>query len=214
VALLVHGRRWPLLALYASTTMVTLVSTVHPLAHRTCLFLWPVTLMVLGGGAALAWRAAQGRLGSPWATRAVALAVLLAFCGLLTAWHLYNERVILSDLRRFAPLRWDQGCADRLLHQSAGGRSLVFYGSKYASSAFLAHGFERRSAASLEDLPFDVRGLPDVPRFWAVVDNPIASPVLEAWPGVARLDQLSRGAGLSAQPEECGAFLVVELSRP
>jgi hypothetical protein len=212
LALLVWMRRWRLLTLFAAAAGVTLAATVHPLAYRLVLVWWPVTLMVLGAAPVLAWRGLEPRLGSRALRYATAALLSAPLVGLALAWHLFNHRIVIPQIATFAATRWDEGCARRLLAEVP-PREPVFYGSKYVTSAFLAHGLERRAALPLAALPEEIRRHP-ARRWWAVVENPTALAATRSPDRRPDIEGAARQNGLAATTTDCGAFLLYELSGP
>lgn len=210
LALVVRFRRWKLLALFLATLAFTLVSVIHPYASRTCLFLWPATLLVLGAAPALAWRALAPR--TQGTVRAgLAAASVVASLSLVVAWHLYNVTLVRAH-ERFATARWDTSCASELLRRTDVDDPPVFYGSKYAVAAFLSEGLEKRAALPVSDLPEAAEALAPGQRLWAALDAP-SSGLPGAEVKFAAIEALGR-RGFSLESRDCGLFRLFEIRRP
>ncbi len=211
LGLLVHSRRFRLLALFLATLAFTLATMVHPYASRTCLFLWPSTLMVLGAAPALGWRLVSSTTRRRGIRRAFAGCAAGAAVVFVIAWHAYNLTLIEAH-RRFGALQWDESCAGYLLARTEANRHPVFYGSKYAVSAFLTQGLHRRQALPLSELSSAAQGLGSAEKIWAVLDDPGSSvPQAE---DKFRVVETLRESGLDVERRECGLFVVMGFSRP
>jgi hypothetical protein len=209
LGLLVHHRRFVLLALFLSTLSFTLGATVHPYASRTCLFLWPTTLVVLGAAPALGWRLASSRMTGRRTRLALASIAAATLVLLFAAWHAYNRTLIRASLR-FSNARWDETCAASLLAETESGSDAVSYGSKYSASAFLARGLERRPRRPLSEIE---SAADDRPRdtIWAVLDDPETGfPLAEE---KFRIVEALRERGFRVELRDCGVFVMAGFSR-
>ncbi len=211
LGLLVHFRRWLLLSLFLATLLFTLATTVHPYASRTCLFLWPSTLMVLGAAPALGWRLVSARTGRRGLRMALGSSAAAAAIVPFVLWHAYSVTLIEAN-RRFSEARWDESCAKYLLEQTESSSYPVFYGSKYTVSAFLTQGLDRRQALPLSELTGAALELRPTEKIWAVLDDPGSNlPSAEA---KFRVVDSLREKGLDVERRDCGTFVVLGFSRP
>lgn len=209
LGLLVVSRRWLLLSLFIATLTFTLATTVHPYASRTCLFLWPSTLMILGAAPALGWRLVQSRLRRPTVRIGLASAALSTYFVLFAVWHAYNRTLIQATLR-FSDARWDETCAAYVLERTSKSSIPVFYGSKYTVSALLTRGLDRRQALPLSELPDAVRRLHPGQTVWAVVDAPGSGLPLSE--DKYRVASALQGQGIHMEQRDCGVFAVLGYS--
>jgi hypothetical protein len=212
LGLTVRFRRWPLLALFLATLLFTLASTVHPYASRTCLFLWPATLMVLGAAPVFGWREICLRTTRRASRIALAACAVGALAAVFFTWHSYN-RTLIEASRRFAGKGWDEECARELLSRTDDVALPIFYGSKYAVSSFLSAGLERRSARPLSDLTAAAAGLRSGERVFVVVDDPEDSHLPRADTKYEIVEGL-REQGFTVEERDCGVFRIAELKIP
>jgi hypothetical protein len=210
LALLVHFRRALMLSLFLATLAFTLATTVHPYAGRTCLFLWPSTLMVLGAAPALGWRLVAARTRRRGIRMAFASGASLAVVLCFGAWHAYNLTLIGAN-QRFSETRWAESCAGYLLAQTESSSFPIFYGSKYTVSAFLTRGLHRRQALPLSELSGAVQELRPAERIWAVLDNPESDLPLAV--DKFRVVDSLRANGFEVERRDCGTFIVMGFSR-
>lgn len=212
LGLIVRFRRWPLLALFLATLLFTLASTVHPYASRTCLFLWPATLMVLGAAPVLGFREICLRTTRRSFRIALATCAVGALAALFVAWHSYN-RTLIEASRRFAGASWNEECAGHLLSRTEGSSRPVYYGSKYSVSTFLSAGLERRGALPLSELTSAAAGLGAGDTLWAVIDDPEDSDLPDAGAKYGSVESL-REQGMIVEERDCGVFRVAQVRRP
>lgn len=213
LVLLGWGRRFRLLLLFFLSLAFTLASTLHPRAFRSLLILWPVTILVLGTAPALAWRLLGPRIRFSAVRGLLAGGAVAALVAQPAAWIIWTRRVIIPEATRYSALHWDEGCAGRLLAVTDAATDPIYYGSKYASFAFLATGTYERFALPLHLLKPERRELDgDTPR-WVVLDGEWQRE--EPWASSQRdfRARAARAPGVEVESFNCGAFEVLRLAR-